>query len=195
MQYENNRKRLYAAAQGELIVLAAYSTVQQSGDMAAPFLQESSFFWTTGITEAGWRVILDTPRQHAILVRPERSEVDVIFNGESNDDSIRAVSGIAEIIAEKDFESTLRRLHRKHTIASTINPKQNHDFVLNPAQANLEAILKRVFDSVQHCDKLLAKLKAIKQPEELTIMQAAIDLTCKAFEDVRCNLSSLKTES
>ena len=193
--YEQNRHRLYEKAEGALIVLAAYDLVQQSGDMAAPFLQESSFYWSTGITEPGWKVVLDAARKHATLVRPERSTVDVIFNGETNDEEIRSISGIKEIIPAKEFEAFLRRVHRRHTVASTLNPKQSHEFVLNPASATLHATLSRIFDSVQHCDALLAGLRAIKQPEELAAMKSAISLTCAAFHEVRAKLASLKTEA
>lgn len=194
MFHEQNRKRLYEKANGQLIVLAGYDAMQQSGDMAAPFLQESSFWWATGIEQPGWKVILDTARRNAILVRPKRSDVDIIFNGESDDAEITAISGISDIIPEKDFESRLRQLHRKHAIVQTLNPKQSHEFVLNPAQQSLHSSLKRLFDSVQHCDPLLNELKAIKQPEELARMRAAITLTCDAFAEIRKDLGRLKTE-
>lgn len=195
MLHEQNRQRLYAAAHGQLIILTGYDAMQQSGDMSAPFLQESSFWWATGIDQPGWKVILDTARKHALLVRPKRSEVDVIFNGESNDSEVARISGITDIILEKDFEARLRQLHRKHTVVQTLNPKQQHEFVLNPAGQSLYATLRRVFDSVQYCDLIVNQLKAIKQPEELARMRAAIAVTCAAFKDVRQQLQQLKTEA
>ena len=195
MLHEQNRERLYKKASGQLIVLAGYDAMQQSGDMAAPFLQESTFWWATGIEQPGWKVILDTARGHATLVRPKRSDVDIIFNGELDDVEIAAVSGISDIIAEKEFESRLRQLHRKHAVVQTLNPKQSHEFVLNPAGQSLHNALKRIFDSVQHCDLLMSELKAIKQPIELARMRAAIKLTCDAFAEIRAKLGELKTEA
>lgn len=195
MFHEANRQRLYKKSQGAVLVLTAYDLVQQSGDMAAPFLQESSFWWLTGIEEPGWKLILDTAHKKAMLVRPRRSDVDVIFNGEMNDASIIAVSGITEIIPEKDFESRLRQLHRHHTIVKTLNPKQSHEFVLNPAPSTLEHTLRRIFDSVQYSDRLLAELRAIKQPEEIARMREAINLTVAAFREVHPQLKQLKTEA
>lgn len=195
MLHQNARERLYRQSDGKLIILAGYDAVQQSGDMAAPFLQESTFWWLTGIEQPGWKVILDTARGRATLVRPKRSDVDIIFNGESDDAQITKLSGISDIIAEKEFESRLRQLHRKHTIAYTLNPKQPHEFVLNPASQQLHDALRRIFNSVQYCDQLCNELKAIKQPEELERMRAAIALTCDAFADVRRTFDTLKTES
>jgi Xaa-Pro aminopeptidase len=195
MFHTNNRKRLFAKAKGELIILTAYDSMQQSGDMAAPFLQESSFWWVTGINQPGWKVVLDTARGEATLVRPQRSEVDVIFNGESDDNQIRATSGIQHIIPQREFEAYLRQLHRHHTIAYTLTQKEDHEFMLNPAKSTLVSMLKRIFQSVQYCDALFAELKAIKQPEELARMRAAMKLTCDTFALVQSRLADFKTEA
>lgn len=195
MLHVNNRERLYKKSSGQLIVLAGYDAVQQSGDMAAPFLQESTFWWATGIEQPGWKVILDTAREHATLVRPSRSNVDIIFNGELDDAEIAKSSGINDIITEKEFESTLRRLQRKHAMVHTLNPNQRHEFVLNPAGQTLHLVLKRIFDSVQHCDLLFDELKAVKQPEEIATMREGIKLTCETFAAVRKQLTSFKTEA
>lgn len=193
--HENHRQRLYKQAAGQLIVLTAYDSVQQSGDMAAPFLQESTFWWATGIEQPGWKVVLDTAHAHATLVRPKRSDDDIIFNGDSDDEEIAAVSGIKRIINDKDFESMLRNLQRKHAVVYTLNPKQHHEFILNPAKQTLQVALKRIFGTVQHCDLLFDELKSIKQPDEILTMRSAIDLTCKSFAEIRKNLSSLKNET
>lgn len=196
MFHTKNRERLCEVAEGGLIILAAYDAVQQSGDMAAPFLQQSSFWWLTGIEEPGWKLILDTPRKQATLVRPERTHIDIIFNGEANDEEIIQTSGIANIISEKEFEAELRQLKRRHTVVKMIDPKHDtYDFVSNPALHNLSSILKRVFTSVQDCSGIINVLRAKKQPEELQRMRKAIELTCQAFNDVREQLVAYKSEA
>lgn len=196
MLHKQNRDRLFDSAEGALIVLTAYDEVQQSGDMSAPFLQEASFWWVSGISEAGWKIILDTSRRHATLVRPERSKVDLIFNGALSDDEIRSISGIQTIIEARDFETELRQLHRHHAVAQVAdNAFRNAEMVANPAQNDLREVCERVFESVQDCTKLLNRLRAIKQSAELERMQRAIDLTVEAFKSVRTNLEKSKTEN
>lgn len=195
MFHSENRNRLYSKANGQLIILAGYDSLQQSGDMAAPFLQESSFWWITGINQPGWRVILDTVRQKATLVRPKRSDVDIIFNGDSDDLAVTESSGIKSIISADEFEANLRQLRRQHTVVQTLNPKEDHEFTLNPAKSTLTATLQRTFKSVQYCDTIIAELRAIKQPEELRRMRSAAKLTCSTFAEVQSNLSTLKTEA
>lgn len=194
MFHRQNRERLFDVINGALVVLTAYDAVQQSGDMQAAFLQEASFWWLTGINEPGWKLILDGTRRHSTLVRPERSEVDVIFNGESDDEKVKELSCVDDIVDGKEFEKLLRQLHRHHAVVQTHEDKAAYGFVLNPAQHALRAVLERHFDSVSDCGRILHALRAIKQPEEIARMRRAIQLTVHAFEDVRVQLDTLKTE-
>lgn len=194
MFHADNRERFFEASEGALVVLTAYDAMQQSGDMQAPFVQESSFWWLTGIEEPGWKVILDGTRRHVTLVRPVRSDVDIIFNGQGDDDRMSAISGISDIITEKDFEKQLRHLHRHHAVVQTLQDKNSYDFVANPAQHNLQTVLRRHFDSVGDCGNVLRSLRAIKQPAEIARMRHAIAMTAKAFSEVRANLAHFKTE-
>lgn len=195
MMYEANRQRLIDMLDGGLLVISAYDAMQLSGDMAAPFLQEASFFWLTGITEPGWKLIVESSRRHTTLVRPQRSEIDIIFNGQSDDGEIKRVSGINQIISHDEFEPTLRRLSQSHPMVRTIIDETQYDFTPNPAGRDLVATLRRIFSSVQDCSLAIHKLRAIKQPDEIKKMQRAIDLTAKAFGEVRQLLETQKSEA
>ncbi len=194
MIHRHHQEKLYDNASGALVVLTAYDAVQLSGDMQAPFLQEASFWWLTGINEPGWKVIFDSARRQAVLVRPERSQVDVIFNGAMSDDEVRTQSGIDTIIPAKEFESHLRQLHRRHAIVQTIMSKSHYDFIPNPSQHELLQTIERIFDSVGDISGVLYGLRAIKQPHEIEQIRKAVKLTTKTFAEVRALLSSTKTE-
>ena len=195
MFHKANRDRFFERIAGGLAVLTAYDLLQLSGDMEAPFLQESSFWWLTGIEEPGWKVIIDGARKHVTLVRPKRSDVDVIFNGVVDDTDILLVSQADQVIAAKDFETHLRQLHRKHTIVYALKEQSGYEFVQNPAQRNLWGLLGRIFDSVQDCTKQLAELRAIKQPDEIVRLQKAIDVTAAAFREVHASLADYRSEN
>ena len=62
------------------LIMAGNELVQQSGDQSVVFCQEASFFWTTGIEEPGWRLIVD--KKDTWLVSPTRSEIQEIFDGQ-----------------------------------------------------------------------------------------------------------------
>lgn len=196
MFHHANRARVFERLNGGLLVVTAYDLFQLSGDMEAPFLQESSFWWLTGIEEPGWKAILDGARKVTTLVRPKRSEVDIIFNGEADDTAILEISRADKVISTDDFEPYLRQLHRKHTVVQSIKESAGfYDFVPNPAQRKLTEQLSRTFDSVQDCTKLLHELRARKQPEEIERLQKAVDLTVKAFRDVRESWDAHKSEN
>lgn len=130
-----------------------------------------------------------------VVVRPQRSEIDIIFNGQSDDDEIKRVSGINKIISHDEFEPTLRRLSQSHPMVRTIIDETQYDFTPNPAGRDLVATLRRIFSSVQDCSLAIHKLRAIKQPDEIKKMQRAIDLTAKAFGEVRQLLETQKSEA
>lgn len=179
---------------GKLVVLAGHRAMQLSGDQEAEFLQEANFWYVTRIEEPGWKVIIDGLRKHTTMVRPETDEVQQIFNGGLSDDEARKTSGADEVISEKDFESYLRQLTRKHTVVYTSYDCTKYDFVSNPAQRELHAQLERIFPSVQDIDKELSQVRAIKTPDEIKKMKKASKITTEAFNNIRNNLENYKHE-
>lgn len=193
--HTEHRERLSIACDGALIILSGYDAMQGSGDMAAPFMQEASFWWATGIESPGWRAIIDGSRKGELtLVRPKVDEIHQIFDGELSDDEVKSISGAVAVIASDDFESHLRQLARHHSVVRTIDHKHPYDFVPNPAPLALVESLRRIFASVQDCSQKLHELRAIKTPEEIVRMRAAIKLTIDAFEKVRSQLDTYRHE-
>lgn len=175
--------------------MTAYDAIQQSGDMEAPFLQESNFWWLTGIEEPGWKAVIDPRLHHMTLVRPKRSHSSIVFNGSTDDALIMSISGAEEIISYEDFEPVLRQLARRHALARTVYDKKvDHDFIHNPAQANLYAVLERTFTNVHDASKELADVRAIKDDVEQAAIKKAVSLTEKAFTHVLSKLSTFKYE-
>jgi Xaa-Pro aminopeptidase len=184
--FTNNRAVLGEKLQGGLVVMSAYAAMQRSNDLAHDFEQEANFWYLTGIELPGWLLIYDGQRNHATLVRPEMTEYERVFEGELSDDVLQKTSGADEIIEYKDFESCLRHSHRKHASVYALG-KQDHGmtFTPNPAQKQLWATLERIFDRVLDCRDACIQQRAIKQPQELVIMQHAINVTAKAFAAAR----------
>lgn len=194
MDIRARRAQLYATTGGSLVVMTAYDAMQLSADMAAPFLQESCFWWLTGVEEPGWKVIIDGTRKHMTLVKPERSEVQRIFEGETPDSEIVARSGADEIIEARDFEHYLRDLARKHPLVYTAYDKTSYEFVLNPAPRNLYDMLTRIFTSVEDVTAQIHELRAIKSDAEIAAVKKAIALSVNAFREIRDDLARYKYE-
>lgn len=194
MIHRTHLQRFMDAIQGGLVVLTAFDEVQWSGDMAVPFVQESNFWWLTGIEQPGWKAIIDSRRRSLVLVRPDRSETQRLFDGDISDDKVIALNGAIEVISDTGLESYLRRLARHHTVVQTVYDQREHGFVSNPAQRDLYSRLSRIFSSVQDCRSMLDELRAIKSEEEIAEIRKAITLTIGTFRAIRQQLESYRYE-
>lgn len=194
MFHQENVQKIAAQCSGALIVIAGYDAMQLSGDMAAPFVQESNFWWLTGIEEPGWKAIIDTARNRTVLVRPALTAVQHIFDGGMSDNEAQSVSGAQAIVPEAEFERELTQLARKHPLVMTVDNKHGDTFTVNPAQAKLVAQLKRHFNTVEYCNKQLAELRAIKTPEELARITKAVAITTEAFAALCADLTHYNYE-
>lgn len=195
--FKGNRERLAQVCPGEIVVLTAYTQTQQSGDAAAKFEQEANFWWLTGIDQPDWRLILDTKAHKSWLVAPAVDDIHVIFDGGLAPDAAVDQSGVDGVIGQSEAQAKLDAYARQGVVVATIgrDPHAGHyNFALNPAPVKLHRALTRLFAEVHDIRPELAKLRAVKQPDELAAMQSAIDLTIDAFADVRHRLKSFRYE-
>lgn len=195
--FETNRQRLMSTLQGGIVVLTAYSAMQRGNDASFPFEQEASFWWLTGIEEPDWKVIIDAHRQKCWLVRPIVSETHQIFDGSLSPEAATAISGISSVVSYDESLSLLRDAAKHHSVVRAIGESsmsEYYDFIQNPAQKKLWGALERIFNRVEDCQKEIARLRAIKQPEEVKAIQRAIDLTIEGFEKVKESLDTFSYE-
>lgn len=196
--FAGNRTALSASEKrGGLFVLSAYSQMQRGNDTAFFFEQEANFWWLTGLTAPDWWLIIDGISNKSWLVAPQISKSHEIFDGSLSVERASAISGIDTVISRDEADSLLRRLARTHSIVHTLgdDPYASYfDFIVNPAIKDMWNRLDRIFNSVQDCRGQLAKLRAIKQPEEIQAMKHAINLTTDAFATIKPKLSELRHE-
>lgn len=193
--FSHNRRTIGTRA--GLVILAANTRMQQRNDTFYPFKQEANFWYLAGIEQPDWLVIIDGATGEEWLVQPEIDEVHAVFDGALTPERARTLSGIKKILPHDEGMALLRKLARKHSVVQTIfnPPHASHfNFTLNPAVSINKRMLERIFTSVKDCQKELALLRAIKQPEEIQAIQRSIDLTTKAFEQVKNLLASAKYE-
>jgi Xaa-Pro aminopeptidase len=192
-----NRQRLAATLDGGVIVLSAYAKMQRGNDAAFHFEQEANFWWLTGIEFADWQLIIDGARDKSWLVQPHVSEAHEIFDGSLGAEAAKKISGIDNVISYDEAQTLLRDLAKRHTVVYTLGDQkhaEHFDFVINPAQKILREHLARLFLTVQDCRRDIAQLRAIKQPEEVEMIKAAIAITIDGFELVKSKLASSRYE-
>jgi Xaa-Pro aminopeptidase len=193
--FVGNRRRLCEQLQpGSFVVLTGFTSMQGDNDQAAPFVQESNFWYLTGIEEPDWRLLIDVDSGEEWLVAPQRSFARQMFDGGiANDDAVR-ISGCQNVIDAREGRGMLQKLLASKKLAYTVLPLnlRHYGIVPNPAQRRLTARLRSV--KVTDLRLILARQRAIKQPAELVVMQKAIDITLDGFEAVLPKLRGMHYE-
>lgn len=182
---------------GALIVVSGYSEMQLSHDMAAPFLQESNFWYLSGIEAPDWWLIIEGGGK-TFAVAPEISQVKQTFDSSLDVVTAKRISGVDRVIGRDEATSILRATARARSIVYTVDqPKyirEHADFQLNPAQRELRQFLERTYKQVLDCAKEIAALRTIKQPEEIDAIKRAVALTTNGFNALKAELSTYKYE-
>jgi len=182
---------------GGLLVVAGYTGMQKTNDEEFLFAQEGNMWYLSGIEFPDWWLIIDAKRGKSWLVEPTIDERHRLFTESLAAENAKKASGINDIISRDEAMSMLRAAAKTHPLAYTVGPFPHHEFfsfTLNPAVADMRAMLERTFVKVEDFRLELTRLRAIKQPVELEMMQQAIDLTAKGLNDVRTNLHKYKHE-
>lgn len=195
--FATNRARLATRLSGGVIVMSAYSAMQRGNDTSFAFEQEANFWWLSGIEEPDWWLIIDGSRGKSWLAAPTISQSRQIFDGSLSPEQAQATSAVDAVITYAEALDLLRDLAKKHSTVYALGDQPHAeylDFTLNPAMKKLHETLARLFASVQDCRRDIAQLRAIKQPQEITAMKQAINLTADAFEHVRQKLPTLRYE-
>lgn len=193
--FARNRQNIIDKLQGGPVVLTAYTALQRANDTAHFFEQESNFWYLTGIEEPDWQLVIENKKSW--LIAPDVDEIHRIFDGALSDTKAKQISGVDTVLSRADGDVLLRDLAKKHSLVYCLGKdphKDYYNFALNPGPGDLWARLDRTFNDVHDCRRDLAKLRVIKQPEEIVQMKKAIKLTNDAFMYVRENLASYKYE-
>lgn len=177
--------------------MTAFSGMQRDNDSAYPFVQESNFWWLTGVNKPDWWLIIDGCRNKDWLVSPSVSDVDQIFNGSLSYEAAKSISGIDNVINKDEAMAMINDLSKKHSVVYTVGDPRHieyFDFTLNPAPRKLHTTLDRIFNDAQDCRLDLAKLRAIKDQFEIAAMKKAIKYTVQAFDEVKQKISDFDYE-
>jgi Xaa-Pro aminopeptidase len=195
--FSGNRQKLAAVSDDGVIVVGAYTQTQRSNDAAHAFEQDANFWWLTGIDYPDWWVIIDSTTVMSWLVAPTISDTHQTFDGSLSFDDARKMSGIDTILSHDEASKLLQDMTSTHVVAHAIgeHPHASHfDFAPNPAPKRLWNMIKKQYSDVRDCRLAIAKLRAIKHPDEIAAIKKAIALTVSAFDDIRRTLPDMQYE-
>ncbi len=187
--FAGNRRRLKELFTGSApIVLTANGSLQRNGDSTYLFRQDSSFWYLTGIDDPDIVLVMDKDKEYLIV--PEGNEIRDVFEGEINQARLSEISGIKSVIDSKNgWKQLANRLSRvKHmaTLAAPPAYEPHYNMYTNPARALLIARCKDISPGLELLDlrSHLAKMRVVKQPEELVALREAVDITVKTIKTI-----------
>lgn len=185
--FANNRARLRELFGGTApIVITGNKLLQKSADSAYPFVQDSNFWYLTGVPYPGLTLVMDGSREYIIL--PLRDGVREAFDGEIDTAYIAQQSGIKDIReAEIGWTKLEHRLNKAKHVA-TLQPAPPYIEALgmytNPSRASLISKLQGYNGQLDLIDlrSQLATLRVVKTPEELEIIKEAVKETVSLYQ-------------
>lgn len=187
--FVGNRQKLRQLFTGTApIVLSANGRLQRASDEAYTFHQDRSFWYLTGISEPDVLLVMDKDKEYLIV--PEREAVREAFDGAVDNELLSAVSGVQEVVGLKEgwkrLELRLKKVQHVATLAALQTYMDSWGMYSNPARAALIRRIKEVNQDIELLDlrQHLAKMRMVKQPEEIVAIQQAVDITIDTLKDV-----------
>lgn len=188
--FVKNRQRFIAEMQPDSIaIINSNDELPTNGDALHKFQQNADLYWLTGIEQEDTMVILypDNPdpkyREVLVLVRP--NELKEKWDGHRlRKEEAFAVSGITTVVWLDTLDGLLQPwIHDVTNIYLNTN-ENNRKSSLVPVRdyRYAEEMRSRYpLHNYLRAAVILKKLRAVKTPEEVTVLQHAMDITEKTF--------------
>lgn len=187
--FVGNRRRLREHLGDERpIVVTANGLLQRGADSAYEFSQDANFWYLTGIEEPDVTLVMDGERE--FLIVPTREATREAFDGAIDLKIMTEKSGITDIQDEINGWNRMDGLLTQQPAVATMANAPSYipelGMYANPARARL---LERLHKHVENLEVVdirpeMARLRMIKQTEELQAIQSAIDITSETLDSL-----------
>lgn len=191
--FTRNRERFTSyLPDGALAIFNANDIMPTNGDGTMPFKQNSDLYYLTGVDQEESILVLFPQAFHAehrcMLFLLETNAHIARWEGEKlNKEQARAVSGIDSVYWLSDFEAILKTVMSQ---ATHVFLNQNEHYRRNnPVQTRDDRFRERMMrdfplHEYERCAPIMHALRAIKQPEEVEVMQKAADIAVDGYKRV-----------
>ena len=188
--FVKNRSRFVEKMNGRsMAIFNSNDELPTNADQLHPFKQNSDLFWLTGIEQEDTMLVLfpDNPdpkfREVLVLVRP--NEIKEKWDGRRlRKEEASAISGIQTIIWLDSLEGMLQPwVHLSDTLYLNTNENDRKSSYISVRDYRYIDFIKQRYPlhRLERSAKILKELRAIKLPEEIVVMQKAIDITESTF--------------
>lgn len=178
----------------DILLLLSPPPSNRDGDVDWPFRQEDNLLYLTGIQEPETTLILvpgqsDLPE--LLLARPSKPQEEVWTGRVPTADALTAKSGVKVVVTDMDLNTVIESVLDTRDMQAKMSAgkvtvwvsmeKRNLGKTPSPELAFVEQ-LRRSYPDLQFHDAfpLIADMRKIKSPTEMTSLQRAIDVTVAA---------------
>jgi Xaa-Pro aminopeptidase len=189
---KNRRKFTSQMVSNAVAVFNSNDVYPVSADSTLPFAQHRDIFYLTGVDQEESILLLfpDAPYEHLkeILFLKETNEHIAIWEGEKLDKtSAYETSGIKNVYWLQDFYKILKEVM---AYADTMYINTNEHYRATIETETREARFVKWWKSnypahkVEKSNPILQRIRAIKESEEIDLLQKACDITEKGFRRI-----------
>ncbi|WP_439152561.1 aminopeptidase P family protein [Winogradskyella sp.] len=189
----NNRKNFAKYMQPSSLAIFNSNDIYPTGaDSTLPFAQHRDIFYLSGVDQEESVLVLfpDAPKEkhREILFLKETNEHIAVWEGEKlTKEAAFKTSGIKTVYWLQDLEKVLFELMTQcDTVYINTNEHYRANVETETREARFTKWLKDKYPahSVAKSNPILQRLRSVKDPIELDIMQQACDITEKAFRRI-----------
>lgn len=189
--FQRNRERLAERlSSGTAAIVFANEPLPGEADTTLPFQQNSNYLYLTGIETPGGLLWLypEAPveeMREVLFIQPPSPEKR-LWEGWSYDlEEAQARSGVRHVRPLSEWNAFWRRMvSRVHAIALDFNEhdRQTHGYIPTPAHRFARRLQTELpGHHIVRLAPILAQLRMVKSPEELSLMREAIQITIEAY--------------
>lgn len=188
--FVKNRQRFVKAMEPNAIaIFVSNDEWPSNGDALHPFKQNSDLYWLSGIVQEDTMLILypDNPdpkyREVLVLVRP--NELKEKWDGKRlRANEAAEISGIRTIVWADSVDPLLQQwIHLADVIYLDSNENDRKASLIRTREYRFIDEMKQRYPLHQYrrAAKIMKDLRAIKTPEEIAVVQKAIEITDATF--------------
>jgi len=191
----NNRKRLVSEMKpGALTVFNSNDTMPTNADGTMPFRQNNDLFYLTGI-EQEESILLICPgfreekKREILFLRQPNEHLEKWYGHKLTKEEAKAISGIETVMWLQDFDATFHHLmvmSGVETVYLNTNEHYRSEVIVQTRDARFIDWCKERYPlhTYQRVAPIMAKLRRVKQKQEIALIQCACDITEKGFRRV-----------
>ena len=187
---ENRKRFIKDLLPNSIAVFVSNDEIPSNGDALFSFKQNSDLYWLSGIVQEETMIILypghPDPKYREVLVLVRPNELKEKWDGKRlKADEAKEMSGIQTIVWLDSIDALLQVwIHLADHIYLDSNENDRKGSLVETREYRFISDMKKRYPlhDYQRAARIMKKLRAIKMPLEIEVLQKAIDITGTAFQ-------------